>query len=78
MMPFPNEETTPPVTKMYFVSATIIEVFVFLIFQRCKGKKKIPMHEKSFSDEGEKFFYPPSDFPMDIKTLFFPFSDKIL
>ena len=20
MMPFPNEETTPPVTKMYFVS----------------------------------------------------------
>lgn len=77
-MPFPNEETTPPVTKMYFVSATIIEVFVFLIFQRCKGKKKIPKHEKSFSEDNEKIFYPLSDFPTDVKTLFSPFSNNIL
>jgi len=31
MMPFPNEETTPPVTKMYFVS---IKTNVFM---DCKG-----------------------------------------
>lgn len=27
-IPFPNEETTPPVTKIYFVSATIILVLI--------------------------------------------------
>lgn len=27
MMPFPSEDTTPPVTNMYFVSATI-ELFI--------------------------------------------------
>jgi hypothetical protein len=30
MMPFPNEETTPPVTKIYFVS-------INNIFMGCKG-----------------------------------------
>jgi len=35
------------------------------------------MRRKSFSDEGEKFFYPPSDFTTDIKTLFFVFPDNI-
>jgi len=34
MIPLPRDETTPPVTKMYFVSATIC---VVTIFQRCKG-----------------------------------------
>ena len=30
MMPFPNDETTPPVTKIYFVS-------INNIFMGCKG-----------------------------------------
>lgn len=33
MMPFPNEETTPPVTKMYFVSATIVNILLDLIIE---------------------------------------------
>jgi len=40
-------------------------------------KKTFDLLEKSFSDESEKFFYPPSDFPMNIKTLFFVFSNNI-
>lgn len=30
VMPFPNEETTPPVTKMYFVSFTFLYDFMYV------------------------------------------------
>jgi hypothetical protein len=33
MIPLPSEETTPPVTKMYFVSIKTI-----ILFMDCKGK----------------------------------------
>jgi hypothetical protein len=33
MIPLPSEETTPPVTKMYFVS-----IKTFILFMDCKGK----------------------------------------
>ena len=39
MMPFPSEETTPPVTKMYFV--LIAECFLMNnFFQAAKVRKK--------------------------------------
>ena len=31
MMPFPSEETTPPVTKMYFVSILSVRLLSFCI-----------------------------------------------
>ena len=34
MMPLPSEEATPPVTKMYFVSPTII-MFLYLVYSLC-------------------------------------------
>ena len=38
-MPLPNEETTPPVTKMYFVSITIILCYGL------QNYKNIPQHK---------------------------------
>lgn len=45
-MPLPNEDTTPPVTKIYFVSATIVNVkmgnskFVAKIAYFCESDNK--------------------------------------
>ena len=41
-------------------------------------KKTFDLLEKSFSDEGEKFFYPPSDFLTGVKTSISLFFDHIL
>ena len=43
MIPFPSEEATPPVTNIYFVSATIIMFCLFsiiIIIQGAKLQKK--------------------------------------
>jgi len=40
-IPFPNEETTPPVTKMYFVSATIVKCYCDNFFKDAKVQRRI-------------------------------------
>lgn len=42
MIPFPNEDITPPVTNIYFVLATILR-FIF-----SDSKKKAQKYEKYF------------------------------
>ena len=48
MIPFPNEEATPPVTKIYFVSPTAITVLIIVylvVFYELKNRKIIKKEE---------------------------------
>jgi len=44
MMPFPNEETTPPVTKIYFVCIIYIVINVILGI--------IPLRHRTMAERG--------------------------
>ena len=41
MIPFPSEETTPPVTKIYFVSTLIINFFAKIVQGERKTKSSL-------------------------------------
>jgi hypothetical protein len=51
MIPLPNDETTPPVTKIYFVvSATIVKNLYELFYKGAKVQKK----ERDLPDASKK------------------------
>lgn len=47
MIPLPSDETTPPVTKMYFVSATLIDDNK-IIYNKVQIYNKLPNVANSF------------------------------
>ncbi|GCB33743.1 hypothetical protein KGMB02408_06880 [Bacteroides faecalis] len=57
MIPFPNEEATPPVTKIYFVSPTAITVLIIVylvVFYELKNRKII-------KKRGSMLFFVPTN-----------------
>jgi hypothetical protein len=46
MIPFPNEETTQPVTKMYFVSTLTVYLVTLIQFAKVRQKVDKPKNNR--------------------------------